>query len=76
MLDQNLEGWPGLYKIADDILITGRRETLDEAMQDHDRNLSKFLTRCQERHITLNYDRFEWRCSELPFMGHVLSVMD
>ena len=73
MLDQNLEGLPGLYKIADDILITGRGETLDEAMHDHDRNLSKFLTWCQERHITLNYDKFELRCSELPFMGHVLS---
>ena len=43
MLDQNLEGLPGLYKIADDILITGRGETLDEAMHDHDRNLL-FLT--------------------------------
>ena len=42
-------------------------------MQDHDRNLSKFLTRFQVRHITLNYDKFELRCSELPFMGHVLS---
>ena len=73
MLDQNLEGLPGLNKIADDILITGTGKTLDEAIQDHNRNLSKFLTWCQERRITLKYDKFELRCSKLPFMRHVLS---
>ena len=30
-----LEGLPGIYVIADDILITGQGETKEEALQDH-----------------------------------------
>ena len=39
-LDQNLEGLRGVFKIADDILITGQEDTAVEAEQDHDRNLN------------------------------------
>ena len=38
-LDQNLEGLNGIYKIADDIVITGRGASIDEAVNDHDANL-------------------------------------
>jgi len=33
-----LEGLPGIYVTADDILITGQGETREEALQDHDHN--------------------------------------
>ena len=33
-LDRNLEGLSGVYKIADDILITGRGSTMKEAVKD------------------------------------------
>ena len=38
-LDQNLKGLNGIDKIADDILITGRGASMDEAVKDHDANL-------------------------------------
>ena len=38
-LDQNLEGLKGVFKIADDVLITGQGEIEGEADEDHDRNL-------------------------------------
>ena len=38
-LYQSLEGLKGVFKIADDILITGQGETEREADVDHDRNL-------------------------------------
>ena len=44
-LDQNLEGLNGIYKIADDILITGRGASIE----DHDANLLKLLDRYRER---------------------------
>ena len=72
-LDHNLEGLVGVYKIADDILITGRGETLDEANRDHDKNLHQLLQRCRERHIKLNFDKLEFKSSEVTYMGHVLS---
>ena len=45
-LDQNLEGFNGMYKIADDILITGRGSTMKEAVKDHNATLLKLPDRC------------------------------
>ena len=42
-LDQNLEGLEGIYKVADDILITGRGTSKEEAVKNHDANLLKLL---------------------------------
>ena len=47
-LHQNLEGLPGVHRIFDDLLITGKGPTLLTATQDHDRNLRSLLERCQE----------------------------
>ena len=52
-LDQSLEGLKGVFKIADDIVITGQGETECEADVDHDRNLKSLLDRCRERNIKL-----------------------
>ena len=67
-LEQNLEGLAGLYKIADDILITHKGDTVEAVMKDHDQNLANFLQKCRDRHITLNLNKFELRCSEVDFM--------
>ena len=72
-LDQNLEGLKGIFKIADDILITGSGATEVEAEIDHDRNLLKLLQRCRERNIKLNSDKFKFKCKELKFIGHMLT---
>ena len=53
-LDQNLEGLEGIYKVADDILITGRGACKEEAVRNHDANLLKLLERCRERNLKLN----------------------
>ena len=44
-----LEGLPGVHVIADDILITGQGESEEEAMADHDRNLTGLLERAIHR---------------------------
>ena len=72
-LDQNLEGLNGVYKIADDILITGRGSTMKEAVKDHDATLLKLLDRCRERNLKLNREKLQLKCSETPFIGHVLT---
>ena len=70
---QNLEGLKGVYDIADDVTIVGKGATYEEALKDHDRNLTNFLERCHERNIKLNKAKFEVKCQEVPFIGHVLS---
>lgn len=47
-LMQTLEGLPGVYVIADDVLITGEGATQEEAEKDHDQKVRHFLTRCRE----------------------------
>ena len=72
-LVQNLEGLNGAYKIAYDILITGRGSILKEAVKDHDATLLKLLDRCRERNLKLNREKLQLKCSETPFIGHVLT---
>ena len=71
-LDQNLEGLPAVHRIFDDLLITGKGDSLSAASQDHDRNLRNFLERRQERNIKLNREKFVFKCSQVPFIGHLL----
>ena len=72
-MDQNLEGLEGIYKVADDILITDRGKCKDEAVKNHDVNLLKLLDRCRERNLKLNREKLELKCTETPFVGHVLT---
>ena len=71
-LDQNLEGLKGVFKIADDILITGQGEIEREADEDHDRNLKSLLDRCRERNIKLNKKKFTFKCDDVQIIGHRL----
>lgn len=72
-LDQCLEGLEGIHTIADDVLITGQGDTLEEAYRDHDDNMHKFLQRCRERNVTLNREKFEFKVDNIKFIGHQLT---
>ena len=67
-LDQNLEGLKGVFKIADDILITGQGKTERKADEDHDRNLKSLLDRCRELNIKLNKKKFTFKCDDVQFL--------
>ena len=58
-LDQNLEVLSGVYKIAHDLLITGRGDAKDEADKDHDVNLVRLFERSTQRNIKLNKVKFD-----------------
>ncbi|XP_023815343.1 uncharacterized protein K02A2.6-like isoform X2 [Oryzias latipes] len=73
-LMQALENLPGTYVIADDILITGKGDTTEEAEKDHDRNLRLFLERCREKNIKLNVEKLKLRRREVPYIGHLLTA--
>ncbi|XP_055492867.1 uncharacterized protein K02A2.6-like [Leucoraja erinacea] len=69
-----LEGLPRVCVIADDVLITGEGATQEEAGKDHDEKVRRFLTRCRERNIKLNADKFKLRQKEVPYIGHLLTA--
>ena len=68
-LDQNLEGLEGIYKVADDILITGRGTSKEEAVKNQDANLLKLLERCRKKNFKretsaeMYRDPLYWPCT-------------
>ena len=59
--------------IADDILVTGEGSSTEEAIKNHDDNLTALLERCRMRGIKLNKDKFRLRETAVKYMGHILS---
>ncbi|XP_059209654.1 uncharacterized protein K02A2.6 [Centropristis striata] len=67
IIGQVLQGIPGVHNISDDIIVSG------ETIQQHDERLHQVLQRLQERQLTVNSKKCQFRMSQLEFMGHVLS---
>ena len=72
-LQAAISGLPGVFPIADDILIVGEGATDGAAEEDHDRKLRQFLDRCREKCIKLNKEKFRLRLSDVSYMGHLLT---
>ena len=72
-LNQCLEGLKGVYKIADDLLIIGQGDTDEKAALDYDLNLRNPLDSCRARNTKLNKEKFQFKCSEVSFIGHAMS---
>ena len=68
-IDESLEGLEGTKAIADDILIWGDGNTIEEATSNHDARLSALLEQCQQKHIKLNVHKFRLKKTELSYMG-------
>ena len=43
-------------------------------MKNQDANLLKLLDRCRERNLKLNREKLQLKCTETPFIGHVLAL--
>ena len=72
-LDQAIEGLEGVSTVADDILIIGVGETLEEAAEDHDQKMVALLKRCRESNVKLNKDKMELKKTSMPYIGHLLT---
>ena len=70
---QSLEGLTGIACIADDILIYGVGDSLEEAAADHNNNLNLLMHRCHAKGIKLNHEKMELRVPKLHFMGHCIT---
>ena len=72
-VEQALEGLEGVKPIFDDILVFGIGETHAEAQLDHDVKLKALFERCRSKCIKLNKEKSKFSCSEVKFLGHVIS---
>ena len=66
-----IEGMTGIEVVTDDFITVGYGDTLEEAAQDHDKNLLLFLQRCKERNVRLNREKLKLRQPQVLFIGHM-----
>ena len=69
-----VEDLPGVEVIADDYLIYGCGDTDQEAEEDHDRNLIRFLEKARRINLKLNRKKVKLRLKSVPYMGHVITA--
>lgn len=68
-----LQGLEGVVCIADDILVFGSGETMEEAIADHDINLKKLLIRIRKENLKLNRDKLRLCQDSVKFFGHIIN---
>ena len=66
-----IEGMPHVEVVADDFVVVGYGETMEQATQDHDKTLMAFLQLCQDRGLKLNTEKLKLRQIQVSFIGHV-----
>ena len=67
------EGLPGVTVIADDILVYGSGDTVENAAADHDQNLIGVLERARNCNLKINKQKLKLRQTEVSYMGHLLT---
>ncbi|CAB3227362.1 unnamed protein product [Arctia plantaginis] len=63
----------GVIAIADDIMVFGEGDTMEEALRDHDIKLEKVLQRAEQRNLKLNKKKCKIRKTEIEYMGHLFT---
>ena len=62
----------GIVCVADDVLVYGVGDTTKDAMKDHQK-LTLLLQRCTKHRIKLNKAKSIFCCTEVPFLGHLIT---
>ena len=73
-IHEDLRGLQGIASIADDILIFGSGDNMNEARLDHDKNLLNLLKRCRTTGLRLNKDKFQLNRAKTTYMGYQLTA--
>ena len=69
-----IEEISGIEVIADDFLVVGCGDTIEEATIYHDKKLGSFLRKCTKEKIHLNIEKLKLREKKVTYIGHTLSA--
>ena len=58
---------------ADDILIYGFRDSIEEAEKEHEENLVKLSEVCREQSVKLHRENVRYKSQENKFISHITS---
>ena len=59
--------------MADDILVFGKGESMEEAYRNHDEALLQLLRRARRCNIKINKEKMRLHMTELLYIGHRIS---
>jgi hypothetical protein len=68
VIQQSLQGCPGMRNISDDIIVLGKTQ------QEHNNNLNAVLATLQECGLTLNRDKCKFSVSQVTFFEYTISA--
>ena len=68
-IDEILKDLPNVFGITDDILVVG----YDRGGKDHDEPLHRVLEVCKQVNPKLNKGSNHFRCTQIPFLGKIIS---
>ena len=60
----------GVICVADDIIVHGTGDNIQNATEDHDKKLRELLLRCRKKGIRLNRNKCQFRTNDITFLGH------
>ena len=69
-MDETFGDLPCVTGIADDIVVYG----YNSDFSDHDENLRAVLQRARETCLRFNLNKFKFRCTQIPFFGHIIGA--
>ena len=69
-VDETFGDLAGVTGIADDIVVNGYKSDFS----DHDANLHAVLQRAHETGLRFNLDKCKFRCTHIPFFGHIIGA--
>ena len=55
------------------MVVYGVGDSIEKATSDHNKNLANFVMKCREKGVKLNKKKLELCCTEIPFMGHLIT---
>ena len=69
-MHEMIEGLSSTEVVADDFIVAGFGDTLEEAIRDPNETLVAFLQRCSEHGIKLAVEKLQLCLEEVPLIGH------
>ena len=69
-MDELIEGLSGIEVVADDFIVAGIGDALEEAFRDHNKNLVAFLQRCSAHGVKLAVGKLQLCLEEVSLIGH------
>ncbi|XP_055590629.1 uncharacterized protein K02A2.6-like [Uranotaenia lowii] len=72
-LQEVIQGLKGVECIADDLLIYGAGDSLEEALINHNENLKQLFCRLEQHNVKLNKSKLKLCERSIKFYGHILT---